>query len=223
MKYLRLTFVFTLLAMFPFQIFGQGISFVIHMESKNMGGPAKIEFAIMGQHTSMNLLMDGRDENIRIIFDYGTMQQTTLINSNEQKIAMVAPIKDIPTDDNNDISKQKITKTDEKRVINGYNCTKYIVKGDDGVSDVWTTTEVKYTFEDVFKSIQNFNGQKGKDNEFIESQADIGGFPIEIYAKNKKGSESMKMTISEIKQGEVDESLFSIDGYQVVDAASMMK
>jgi hypothetical protein len=208
------------------KVSGQDISFMVTMESKSLGSQYKMEIAIQGDKTAMKPLIEtGSDQQMHFMFDYGKMEQTTFIESNGQKYAMVGklPITDAMMTEEEIDKKIKITHTDETKTISGYKCKKTILSSKDMTSEVWTTDEIEFGSDDIFRTLQSYNGSKGKRNDFVDKHAGVSGFPILIEAEGKKASESMTMTISDIREGAVNEALFSTNGYQVIDQNSMMK
>lgn len=201
----------------------QHVSFIITMESQSMEKPYSMRFVIKEHQTAMKPVVKGQSEDVHMIFDYKDKKYITLINSNGQKIGMVAPLDESKNESDTANSDIKVTKTSEQKEINGYSCTKFIIKNNDMNSTVWTTTEIEYSFSDIFRVIQNLNNGKSEENRFVDNHSEVEGFPIEIIAKNKKGKDSMKMLISDIKTENIDDSLFNMEGYQMIDAATIMK
>lgn len=193
------------------------------MESRSLESQYKMEIAISGKRTAMKPLMEVESvQQMHFMFDYEKMEQTTFIESNGQKFAMVTEMQfdEGLLNDDEPGKKIKVTPTEETRMISGYKCKKTILSSKEMTSDVWTTDELAYESSDVFRSLQSYNKKK---NDFVEKHAGVSGFPILIEANGKKASESMVMTITDIREGQVNESLFSTEGYQVVDRNTMMK
>lgn len=219
----RTAFIFFLILLTTGNVAGQKISFLVTMESRSLESQYKMEIAISGNRTAMKPLMEIEPgQQMHFMFDYEKMEQITFIESNGQKFAMVSGMKfdeDLLNEDEPD-KKIKVTPTDETKVISGYTCKKTILSSKEMTSDVWTTDELEYESSDVFRSLQSYNNKK---NDFVEKHAGVSGFPILIEATGKKASESMVMTITDIREGQVNEALFSTEGYQVVDKNTMMK
>ncbi len=202
---------------------GQELSFVITMESKSLKEPMVMEMFIKKTKTLLVPKQSVANGEVKILFDYNTKSQTTLINSNGQLIGMVASINNIEEVYETDKKLPEIQSTGNTKIIDGFNCNEYLVEYNNTSSNIWTTKEIEYGFSDVFKSMLSFSGPKGKDLDFVKGHKGVEGFPLEMNSRNKKTKEEFNVLINQISTSTIDENLFSTEGYQMVDASTIMK
>ncbi|MTB52716.1 DUF4412 domain-containing protein [Lewinella sp. W8] len=113
-----------------------------------------------------------------------------------------------------------ITATGERKVINGYNCEKYIVKDlEEGTTTTsWITKDVGMNAQDVFSNFANMAGA-GKNNLPSPEKfaAAYEGFPIESTTTD--GKTTFIMTFTDIKIGadKMDKKVLDLTGVEVQD------
>jgi hypothetical protein len=112
------------------------------------------------------------------------------------------------------------TATGERKVINGYNCEKYIVRDlEEGTTTTsWITKDVDMNAQDVFSNFANMagagkNSMPGPD----KFAAAYEGFPIESTTTD--GKTTFIMTFSDIKIGadNMDKKVLDLTGVEVQD------
>lgn len=108
-----------------------------------------------------------------------------------------------------------ITMTTETKVIEGHACTKVIAVSEDGTWTGWVARDVKSPFLDMTRSIQ----QRG-DDRHMRAMKELDGMPLEFEWVPTDGKSRMLCYIKELVSGKVDASLFSLDGYEVMEMPS---
>lgn len=168
--------------------------------------------------TAMNVKAKN-GENVVMIFDHKKDNVTILTNDGPNgKYAIVTSMKNIPmaqieekVDKNNDV---KIEKTNETKVILGYECQKYIITSEDGVAETWLTDKITFNpFESLSKMGNKMN------TSITNSYKDkLNGLAMHTIFKDNKGKETeIKVTAIDNKP---NEKLFSTAGYQIMDMSS---
>jgi hypothetical protein len=104
--------------------------------------------------------------------------------------------------------KQPVVKaTTEKKVINGYNCTKYLVTDEDNTSELWVTKDITLNLSSLF----------GTDAPELADGAVIKG-----NNKNTKTGETFSFDVKPTAQ-KVDDATFKIPaGYQQMDMTQVI-
>ena len=120
------------------------------------------------------------------------------------------------TEDPKEATKEpEITETKETKTIEGHVCTKVIVKTEDGTWTGWVAKDVKAPFEDMTRNM----GQRGNKN-MTNAYKGVKGLPLEFEWLDKNGTDKMVCFMKDVKSGSVDEGVFSLDGYEVMEMPS---
>jgi GLPGLI family protein len=114
-------------------------------------------------------------------------------------------------------TKVDVTKTDEKKTINGYACTKVVVT-DDGKEflTAWVTKDVK-GFEGMRKDLEEFRKRMAAMNPMMpkglsEAMGKLEGFPIEMEM-----AMGVKQVVTKIERKSIKASEFEVpEGYKKV-------
>ncbi|MBL0126632.1 MAG: DUF4412 domain-containing protein [Flavobacteriales bacterium] len=106
----------------------------------------------------------------------------------------------------------KITVTKEAREINGHTCTKVIVESEDGTWTGWMAKDVKAPFHDMAR-----NTGQGKKRQGEGVPDGVDGMPMEFEWISADATQRMVSYVRDLVVGKVDESAFSMDGYEVMD------
>jgi GLPGLI family protein len=156
----------------------------------------------------------GRD--MRIMTDLKNKFQYTLMTDEEgKKMAMKSKKKKVTMTEEKPTKEPEITVTNETKTIEGHLCTKAIVKTEDGTWTGWVAKDVKAPFSDMAR---NVGGRS--DDKMMKSFKGMPGFPLEFEWVNAKDGGRMVCYMKELKVGAVDESVFSLDGYEVMEMPS---
>ena len=156
----------------------------------------------------------GRD--MRIMTDLKEKWQYTLMTDEDgKKTAMKSKKRRITVKEEPGTKEPVITATSETKTIDGHVCTKTIVQSDDGVWTGWVAKDIKAPFADMARSV----GHAGND-KMMRSHKGMNGFPLEFEWVDSKGTDRMVCHVKELVVGSVDASVFSLDGYEVMEMPS---
>ncbi len=156
----------------------------------------------------------GRD--MRIMTDLKNKFQYTLMTDEEgKKTAMKSKKKKVTMAEEKATKEPEITVTSETKTIEGHVCTKTIVKSEDGLWTGWVAKDVKAPFSDMARSV----GHRG-DDKMMKTYKGMPGFPLEFEWVDAKTGDRMVCYMKDLKVGAVDASVFSLDGYDVVEMPS---
>lgn len=168
--------------------------------------------------TAIHIIVKKKD-NMRMILDLQKSTITLLTESGPNgKMGIVSKLDDIPLDNiekANANSNVKIEKTNEKKSILGYECTKYIVTSDDGVADCWITEKIIFNPFEKFGKLTNQSGKLVGQDAF----KNINGLAMEINFTDKF-NKSTQIKVVSIDQNKPEESLFSTEGYEIMDLSN---
>lgn len=163
---------------------------------------------------------ENKEMNMRMLFDHKKLTTTILTTDKKGKksgIVTKTPKLTVTTTAPSQAMKEgKLVKTGEKKVIDGYQCEKWIYTSEESKSEFWVTTDVKYNLS---KAIALFNtankGGKSQDNNFDK----IEGFCMEGTTTSSNG-DVYHFTISQLKMSEPGSEKFSTEGYEIMDMSS---
>ena len=157
--------------------------------------------------------------DMRMLTDLkGKWQYILMTDEEGKKTAMKSHKKKVTMKEEADTVKKKepvITVTKETKSIEGHTCTKVIVKSDDGSWTGWVAKDIKTPFEDMTRNMK----QRGSD-QLVQNYKGVEGFPLEYEWIDAKGNDRIVCYTKELKEGAVDASLFSLDGYEVLEMPS---
>jgi hypothetical protein len=196
----------------------QDLSFNLSVSAPKLSTPMVMKVSVSGSKIAMEPQNMGTQGKMKIILDNATSKQYMLMDANGQKMAMAL---------NMDIEKKaeavkdpKITTTTETRIIDGYKCTKVITETEEQKADLWITPDVGMQYSDFYKMFNSSKGSAGSVTKRPELKS-VKGFPIEIISTDKEKGDIVTLKIRDISKVKVDPKLFSMEGYQVMDAGNM--
>ncbi|HMU12854.1 MAG: DUF4412 domain-containing protein [Bacteroidetes bacterium] len=163
------------------------------------------EMVLPGEQQRMRMLTDLRDNHAYTLVDQG----------DGGRVAMRMKRPGIPVKEESTSEKPKITMTRETRVIEGQTCTKVIAESEEGIWTGWVAMGLKSAFFDMARGMDEQSAQK-----FKHVGSGITGFPLEYEWVPTTGDERVICTVKDLKPGPVDEKLFDLSGYQVMDMPS---
>lgn len=109
----------------------------------------------------------------------------------------------------------EVVKAGDTRTINGYHCTKYLLKrGDEQEGVVWATQDIGIpaaTWKEMWKDMEQFGKRmaammpEGDENIIEKSRSMIDGFPIQTEMKN-----NITMTVTKIEKRSLPGSVFEV-------------
>lgn len=216
MKLMKTFNLVAILVIFSVALNAQDLSFNMEMTS-----PKTKDVVVMKVVTSESKmaivpqLPDGQG-SMKIILDNAANKQYVLMEHGGQKMAMAVDAFESEKYAEKASKEPKITKTNEKRTIDGYSCTKIIAETDEVTSDIWLTQEAGLSYSDLYKIFNSRKGTPGADKALLSLKG-VSGFPIEIVSKDKAKSEDVTIRIKDINRTKTDPKFFSIDGYKLMD------
>lgn len=163
---------------------------------------------------------DAKGQDMRMMTDLkNKWQYTLMIDDKGEKKAMKSKKKKITMAETETEKKAgmepEITVTNETKTIEGHACTKAIVKTEEGLWTGWVAKDVKAPFSDMTRNM----GQRGNE-QMMKNMKGLQGFPLEFEWVDGKGNGRMVCYMKEVKVGSVDPSVFSLDGYEVMEMPS---
>ncbi len=209
--------VFLLLSVFPGLLISQDLSFNLSVFTAKNPEPYEIKVSASGSKIAMEPRNIGVPGAITIIVDNTTGKQYMLMNSNGQKMAMGLKL---DAESKNPVKEPRVTITKEFKTIDGYKCTRVLCESEDQKSDMWITQDVGMQYADFYKMFNSSKGPQGSMMKIPELKT-VKGFPIEIISTDKQKGETVTLKIKNISKTKIDPKIFSMEGYQMMDAPNM--
>ncbi len=119
--------------------------------------------------------------------------------------------KKVTMEGTHDPGKVDVTVTSETKVIDGHTCVKVISTSEEGTWTGWVAQDLPTPFEDMLRNVSN------GDPNMTGRMSKLKGFPLEFEWVDADGKSSMHCYMKEVQVGKVDESVFSLDGYEQVE------
>ncbi len=158
-------------------------------------------------------------QEVKMLTDLeGKWQYMLMSDASGKMTAMKSPKKKIKMDEDLARNVPDVQVTEEKKVIDGHTCSKVISKDDKGVWTGWVTKEIEAPFADMMRQVQ----QPGQ-SDHSEVLTGAYGMPLEYEWVDANGKDRMVYYIRDLKVGEVDVKLFSLEGYEVMEMPSFGK
>lgn len=199
----------------------QDLSFNLSVLTAKNPEPILMKVSISGSKMAMEPQNMGTPGSMTILVDQATGKQYMLMNSNGQKMAMAVNMNSMEKAAAA-VKDPKVTVTKETKTIEGYKCTKVITETDDQKADLWMTQDVGMQYADFYKMMNSAKGPQGSVAK-VPDLKNVKGFPIEIVSTDKKKAETVTLKIKNISKAKIDQKLFSMEGYQVMDAGGMSR
>ena len=115
----------------------------------------------------------------------------------------------------------KVTRTGKTKMIEGYKCEQVLMEDDDSNVEVWITDGLDFNPMDFMGAV------KGSDKDYAADKLYQGwmknGVSLETIITKKDKSSVVTMQLKNIKKEHVEASLFSTEGYQIMDMSQMGK
>lgn len=136
-------------------------------------------------------------------------KQQMIILMTEQKMYMVQPMPK-PEDftDKKDASDFTFEKTGETAKIAGYNCTKYIVKSKDNMTEVWATDQLG-TYLGMGGGGAGARGKGAAAYAWEKALIGKNFFPLRTVVFDKNGKEMVRMEATSVEKMSLPSSLFT--------------
>jgi Domain of unknown function (DUF4412) len=186
-------------------------------EQEQKNSPTNMRYWSSAEKTVNKMEMpDGKGQDMRIMTDLKEKWQYTLMTDDKgRKTAMKSRKKKFTVKEEPGAKDPEITVTTETKTIDGHMCTKTIVKSEDGTWTGWVAKDIKAPFADMARSV----GHRGND-KMMRSHKGMNGFPLEFEWVDANGKDRMVCYVKELTTGAVEESVFSLDGYEVMEMPS---
>jgi len=184
-------------------------------EEKN--SPTNMHYWSSSEKTLTKVEMpDAKGQDIRLMVDLkGKWQYMMMVDDKGKKTAMKSKKMKIVVKEDPALPEPEITVTDETKVIDGHTCTKVIVKSTEGTWTGWVAKDIPAPFGDMMRSVKT--GDPGMTKRMSEMQ----GFPLEFEWADANGKDTMHCYMKDLVVGTVDEGIFSLEGYEVMEIPSM--
>lgn len=113
-----------------------------------------------------------------------------------------------------------IEETNERKVIDGYNCRKYIVTDSKNgtTTESWVTTEANINAQEIFSGMMNAFGaraQKQKGGPGTALAGGYEGFPILSISNDGKSTYTMRFKDLKVGEAAMDKSVLDVSGVQI--------
>ena len=155
-----------------------------------------------------------KGQDMRLMTDLkGKWQYTLMTDAEGGKMAMKSRKMKVAVD-GTDKAVPVITRTTETKVIDGHTCIKVIAKSDDGTWTGWVAGDLTAPFNDMARNVKKGNEQ------ITRGMGDMQGFPLEFEWTSASGTDKTVVFVRDLRHGSVDQSTFSLDGYNVMELPS---
>jgi len=158
----------------------------------------------------VSILNPGRKTYTEISFDDLENKQFANLTPDQRRVLTERMARE--RNSSNDKADRDVEETNETKTIDGFKCTKYVMKKDGQITQtIWATNDVKGADDlrkDAEKLLDRLGSMTGMQQPLAEWISTVDGFPIRIEGR---GSTT---TIRNIKQQSIPESEFSVpSGY----------
>ena len=145
------------------------------------------------------------------LYDLKARKQYVLgVDSTGKRTAVVSKLPKLqPTKEERNAPDVQIS--EEARTIDGHPCLKMVSITEDGTWTGWMAQDISVPYTTMMRSVQR-PGQ----HYHSEALTGMNGFPLEYEWVSKDSQERVVCRITELKQGEVDEEPFSLEGCKIV-------
>lgn len=222
MKTLRTTLFSLICFLSVFTVNAQDFSFDMEMTGAKMKEPMLMKFYSSGTKMVIKPQIAGAG-GMSVLLDEATKKQYLMMDNAGQKMAMVMNYTDQMNKATETATETKVTVTNETKTIDGYKCKKIIAESAESKSDIWLTEDFGMNYADLYKIMSaSGNGPQGKQNQ-LPAMKDVKGFPVEMVVNYKAKQETVNIRIKNISKAEISPSMFSLEGYQMMDMGTPKK
>ena len=146
----------------------------------------------------------------------GKWSYIMMATPNGNKTAMKSHKKKIITSGDDKDKNIQFTVTKETKTIDGHPCKKVISRSEDGIMTAWIAQDIPMTFGDLLRNMR----QPGQPDRF-EAFDGVKGFPLEMTSESIDGKEKTVTYVKDLHLGPVDENIFSLEGYKLMEIPGM--
>ena len=214
----------------PWEPYTNPISFSVRMEmaeEKKNGKVNNVAMAMAVTETEFGIkLMDEEaNETTRMILntqDGKTTMITTEKNGKQTGFRMRMPgVKQVTAETMEDVMEHiTIEETSETRVIDGYNCRKYIVTDtkNNTTTESWVTTDAGINAQEIFSGMMNAFGAQAKKQKGGPTAAMRGaydGFPILSITNDGKSTYTTRFRDLKVGEANMDKAVLNTGGVEI--------
>ncbi len=197
----------------------QDLSFNMEITSAKQKEPVTMKVMSKGTKVAIYPQFSEAQGKMSIIVDQATKKQYMLMDMNGQKMAMAMDMTSMEKA-NEQAKDPKITITNESKVIDTYKCTKVITETDENICDMWLTQDIGLSYTDLYKMLAMGKTPQGG-SPGIPALKNVKGFPVQLVVKDKKKEETTTINFRNISKAKIDDKVFSMEGYQMMDMGNM--
>lgn len=145
----------------------------------------------------------------------GKWQYMLMTDSKGQRTAMKSRKKKIivKEDVKHDVAGMKVT--EETKVIDGHTCVKVVSTSAEGTWTGWVAKDLPSPYGDMMRNV------KAGDPSMIARMSQLEGMTLEFEWTDANGTDSMRCFTKDVVVGNVEGSIFSLEGYEVTEMPSM--
>lgn len=179
------------------------------------GSPMNMRYWSKPDMTVVQMEMpEQRGQQMRTLTDLkGKWTYTLLVDDKGKKTAMKSRKKKVMMAPTPEGAKEPTVEwTGEKKTIEGRSCEKVIVTTDKGKWTGWVAKGVKAPFADMTRHVQQRGG-----GDHMRGMEKLDGMTMEYEWVPNDGVQRVMCTVHDLVEGKVDESTFSLDGYEVME------
>ncbi len=196
-------------------VFAQAFEGVISMEiSSSSSGEKPIPMSISTKGKKSLIQIEAPQGSMAMYMDRESEKTTMVMEA--QKMGMEMDMKKIEEMAKSSDQKSSVKETDEKKMINGYNCELYTVTSEKGsTSNWWMTKDLPKSMIQALKSaFKNGSmglsrGRKSGSNHEIEELFEKGLLPIRMESI-KDGKFESTVSFLKYEQKKLDDSIFIV-------------
>lgn len=156
-----------------------------------------------------------KGQDMRMMTDLkGKWQYMLMTDDKGRKTAMKSRKKTVTVDKEAEATAAEITVTDETKVIDGHTCVKVISKSPEGTWTGWVAKDLASPFGDMMRNV------KAGDPAMSARMSKLDGMTLEFEWADANGKDTMHCYIKDVVVGPVDASVFSLEGYEVMEMPS---
>lgn len=199
-------------------------SFTMEMHTFKKGveekdSPMNVHFWSKEDMILMQPEVEKKGGEMKILTDLKNKYQYTLMTDEDgERTGIRQPKKKITVENEDEKGEDmNVKKTDATRTIEGHLCHEYVGSNSDGKWTAWVADDIEAPFQQM---IQNMSGVAGSKKE-PAAEVPEDAFPLESTWESADGKEKMVMYVKDLKVGSVDESVFDISGYEIMEMPSM--
>ena len=154
-----------------------------------------------------------RKEDMKMLSDLKGKWQYMLMSDGTTRTAMKSRKMKITLADTTkiELSAQDVRITTETRVIDGHPCRKVVVTNEEGTWTGWMAEDLPTPFADMAANTS------APDQDLARRMADVKGFPMEYEWTETSSGQRVQCFMKDLRAGAVDPSVFSLDGYSVLE------